>query len=343
MIAAALLGGIAYETLGSYIDRRRYPPRGRIVTDGSLRLHIDEQGAGTPAVVLEAGIAASSLSWTLVQPEIAKFTRVLSYDRAGLGWSSACPVPRTLAAMLKEFDFLLSAAVVQPPYILVGHSFGGLLVRAWASLHPDRVAGLLLVDPVSLEYWSECPRMERRRLLVGAHLARRGKFLSHFGIVRAALTALAGGGSVFPKAMGYTTAPLAMGALKSLAGQIRKLPPETWPLIRSHWSSAKCLGALAAYLECLPKAAHEALSMSPPPEIPMTVLSAADATEAELAERNAWVRASAHGSHKVIPNTGHWIPFERPDAVAEAVQELMGCRSEMSHPFELKLASGQAD
>ncbi|MGH9608782.1 MAG: alpha/beta fold hydrolase [Bryobacteraceae bacterium] len=323
LVLALLLGGMAYEKLGTSADRRRYPPPGRILSDGPLRLHINEQGTGTPAVILESGIAASSLSWTFIQPQIAKFTRVVSYDRAGLGWSGACTVPRTLAAMLKEFDFLLTAAALPPPYILVGHSYGGLLMRAWAALHPDRVAGLLLLDPVSLEYWSGCPWLERRRLLFGARLARRGRLLSHFGIVRAALMALSQGGRAFPKVMGYTTAPLAMGELESLAGEIRKLPRETWPLIRAHWSSAKCLGALAAYLECLPQTAHEALSMPVPPEIPMIVLSAANATEAELAERNSWVRASAEARHEAIPNTGHWIPFERPDAVVDAVEELV--------------------
>ncbi|MGH9584374.1 MAG: alpha/beta fold hydrolase [Bryobacteraceae bacterium] len=331
LLAALLFAGAAYETLGGYLDRRRFPPRGRILPAGSLRLHIDEQGAGTPAVILEAGIAASSLSWTLVQPLIAKFTRVVSYDRTGLGWSSGCSLPRTLPAMLNEFDSLLASAALPPPYILVGHSFGGLLVRAWAFHHPDRVAGLVFIDPVSLEYWGACPARERKRLAIGASLARRGKLLSRFGIVRAALAALAAGGKTLPMLIGRATARPAMSAMQRLAGEIRKLPPETWPVIRSHWSRAKCLGALAAYLDCLPQAAHEALAMPIPPAIPFIVLSAANATPAERAERNSWVQASAHARHELLPNTGHWIPFERPDAVVSAVEELV--RQSRRRPF----------
>lgn len=322
-MAGLLLVGVAYETLGSWVDSRRFPPRGRIVRAGRLCLHIDERGAGSPTVILEAGIAASSLSWTLVQPQIAKFTRVASYDRAGLGWSGGCQVPRTLKAMLGEFDALLSAAALPAPYILVGHSFGGLLVRAWAFHHPERVAGLVLVDPVSLDYWGGCPALERTRLDVGVYLARRGGLLSRFGIVRAALTALSAGGRRVPSLIGSAAAGPAMGVLEKLTGEIRKLPPETWPLIRSHWSRAKCLNALAAYLDCLPQAAREALAMPIPKEIPLVVLSAADATREELAEREAWVRASGEARHEVIEGTGHWIPFERPDAVVSAVEELV--------------------
>jgi pimeloyl-ACP methyl ester carboxylesterase len=323
-IAAALLAtGLAYEMLGAYVDRRRFPPRGRIVQAGSLRLHINEEGSGAPAVILESGIAASSLSWTLAQPEIAKFTRVVSYDRAGLGWSAACAAPRTLDAMLDEFDAMLEAAAVPPPYILVGHSFGGLLIRAWAFRHPDRTAGLILVDPVSLEYWGSCSQREQRRLATGVSLARRGKLLARFGIVRAALTALAAGGKRFPKLIGRATARRAMSTMETLVGEIRKLPPETWPIIRSHWSRSKCLNALAAYLACLPQAAAQAKAMPIPCGVPFIVLSAASATGAELAERNSWVNASGCGRHEVIPNTGHWIPLERPDAIVSAVEDLI--------------------
>lgn len=322
-IAALLLGGAAYETLGGWIDRHRFPPRGRILKAGSVWLHANEQGSGDPTVILESGIAASSLSWILVQPSIAKFTHAVSYDRAGLGWSSGCLEPRELHAMLDEFDALISAAALSPPFVLVGHSFGGLLMRAWTHRHPECVAGLVLVDPVSLEYWGKCSPIEMYRLSVGVSLARRGRFLSHFGVVRAALGALATGGKKFPVLIGRAAARAAMGTMEHLAGEIRKFPPEIWPIIRAHWSRAKCLSALSAYLDCLPRAAHEALTMPVPPDIPLIVLSAANATAEELSERDSWVRVSANGRHEIIPDTGHWIPFEQPEAVIAAVEDLV--------------------
>lgn len=321
-IAALLATGFAYEQLGDWVDSRRFPPPGRMVKAGRSELHIDESGGGAPTVFLEAGIAATSLSWRLVQPGVAKFARAVSYDRAGLGWSSACTTPRTLADMLAEFDAVVTAAGASPPCILVGHSFGGLLIRAWAFHHPDQVAGMVLVDPVSLEFWGSCPQNERTRLALGAMLARHGRLLSRVGIVRATLTALLHGGNRLSTLIGYATAGPAMGELKQLTGEITKLPPETWPIIRSHWSSAKCLGALGAYLECLPDAAEGALRKPPPPGIPLIILSAANATSAELAEREKWIELSGKGRHEVLPDTDHWIPFERPDAVIAAVEEL---------------------
>lgn len=324
-LAAALLAaaGAAYELVGGWIDSRRFPPRGRMVAAGLLELHVDDRGAGAPTVILEAGIAATSLSWCLVQPEIAGFARSVSYDRAGLGWSSRCQAPRTLSAMLSEFDSMLAAAAIPPPYILVGHSFGALLIRAWASGHPDKVAGMVMVDPVSLDYWGSCSRHERTRLALAAMLARQGRRLSRFGIVRGTLTMLLHGGNTPSKIIGYATAGPAMSVLKQLATEIGKLPPDTWPIIRSHWSCAKCLEALGAYLECLPQAAAEALRRPTPRGIPLTILSAANATPAELEERESWIEASGRGRHEIIPGTDHWIPFERPDVVVKAVEELV--------------------
>jgi pimeloyl-ACP methyl ester carboxylesterase len=157
-------GGV-YQAVGRYRDSQLYPPTGRIVDiGGGTRLHLVDAGSGTPTVILEAGIAASSLSWTLVQPEVAKFARVASYDRAGLGWSDAAGEPRAMERSGAELYALLEAASIPPPYILVGHSYGGLLVRAYAAMHPRDVAGLVLVDPVSIGHWCAASETQMRTL-----------------------------------------------------------------------------------------------------------------------------------------------------------------------------------
>jgi pimeloyl-ACP methyl ester carboxylesterase len=232
-------------------------------------------------------------------------------------------MPRTLETIFGEFETLLAAGAIFPPYILVGHSFGGLLMRAWAFRHPERVAGMVLIDPASLEYWGACSESERQRLSLGAGLARRGRDLSHFGIVRATLTALLHGGGTLSVLIGRAAARPAMGELERLTGEIRKLPPETWPVVRAHWSRAKCLEALAAYLDCLPKVAKEARAIPTVTGIPTIVLSAANATPAELAERDSWLKAAGVGCHQVIPGTDHWIPWDRPDVVVAAVKALV--------------------
>lgn len=103
-------------------------------------------GEGSPTVVLEAGLGGTTLDWVLVQPAVAAFTRVCSYDRGGYGWSEPSPSRRTAQAIVTELERLLDYARLPPPYVLVGHSFGGLVVQLFARERPAKTAGLVLVD-----------------------------------------------------------------------------------------------------------------------------------------------------------------------------------------------------
>lgn len=119
---------------------------GKLVDIGGYRLHIDCKGKGEPPVMMDAGLAHGAYTWDLVMPEVARFTRVCSYDRAGVGDSDRGKRPRTSQQIVAELAALLKKVKLKPPYILVGHSFGGMNVRLYASQHPDQVAGLVLVD-----------------------------------------------------------------------------------------------------------------------------------------------------------------------------------------------------
>jgi pimeloyl-ACP methyl ester carboxylesterase len=137
-----------------------FPPPGKLVDVGGWRLHLNctgEARASQPTVILEAGSGDFSVEWSLVQPGVARFARVCSYDRAGDGWSELGPHPRTMHQIVYELHTLLDKAGVKPPLVLVGHSYGGLLVRLYASTYPAEVAGMVLVEGGADDPWRMLP------------------------------------------------------------------------------------------------------------------------------------------------------------------------------------------
>lgn len=149
-IAAFLLVGVS--TVANGQKESTSPPLsppGQLIDLGGWRLHLNCLGPASPSkptVVLEAGAGDFSVDWTLVQPAIAGLARVCSYDRAGSGWSELGPRPRTFHQIVWELHTLLSKAGVKPPFVLVGHSYGGWLVRLYASTYPTDVVGMVLVE-----------------------------------------------------------------------------------------------------------------------------------------------------------------------------------------------------
>lgn len=318
-----LAAGLLYQRIGHSLDRRRVPRPGALVKGSYGTIHLHRQGTGFPVVVLEAGIAGTSLGWAIVQPRIAEFTAVCSYDRLGLGWSTPIDRPRTVANMTAELHDALRAAEIRPPYVLVGHSFGGLLMRAFAQRYPELSSALVLVDPVSVEQWSDASDAEHHRLRRGIKLSRRGQLLARVGVVRATLALLASGSRIVPKLIGRTAAPGASKFLDRLVGQIRRLPKEVWPAIQCHWSDPKCYAGMAEYLRALPKCAKEAASIDLPAHLKQVILSADTATPAELAERDRWAAASTCATHLRLTGTGHWIQLDQPDALIDIIRDVV--------------------
>jgi len=120
-------------------------PTGKLINIGGFRLHLNCKGSGSPTIVMESGAGDFSFDWSLVQPEVARFTRVCTYDRAGYAWSDAGPMPRTMQQVAVELHTLLHKSGEKSPYIFVGHSLGGLIVRVYANRYPKEVAGMVLV------------------------------------------------------------------------------------------------------------------------------------------------------------------------------------------------------
>lgn len=187
MITIVLLG-ITYQALFTILDQRRYRvPPGKLVDVGGYKLHVQVMGAtkeNSPTVIMDAGVGNNSLDWQLVQPEIAQRARVISYDRAGYGWSDDGTEPRTPERVVEELHQLLQRAEIEPPYLMVGHSFGGIYVRLFAEQYPDEVVGLVLVEsshPDMIKTINTGPELKR---------LRRVAVFKKFGIVRAMLPRL---------------------------------------------------------------------------------------------------------------------------------------------------------
>jgi pimeloyl-ACP methyl ester carboxylesterase len=137
--------------------KAKYPPPGTLVDIGGYHLHILCEGTGSPTVIMESGLADPSMMWELVRPEIAKTTRVCVYDRAGLGWSDPSPKPRTAENIVEELHTLLTKAEIAGPYVLVGHSIGGVYMRLYAQTYPNEVTGMVLIDSSHEEQMLRAP------------------------------------------------------------------------------------------------------------------------------------------------------------------------------------------
>jgi pimeloyl-ACP methyl ester carboxylesterase len=184
VLVVLLLGaGWAFEHVSESADGRLKPP-GKLVEIGGRKMHLDCIGAGAPTVVLEPGAGEFALLVTPLQRRVALFTRVCSYDRAGYGWSDPAPAGRTIDARARDLERLLAAGGVRGPYVMVGASYGGFLVRSFARQQPGEVAGMVLVDAAEERVvFTHLPLFQKA---VAAQ--RFAGLLSEFGLTRLAVT-----------------------------------------------------------------------------------------------------------------------------------------------------------
>jgi pimeloyl-ACP methyl ester carboxylesterase len=259
--------------------------------------------------VLDSALAATSLSWSEIQPRLAEWTRVVSYDRAGFGWSDASPVPRTVENMVEELDQLLSAADVEPPYVLVGHSFGGWVAQLYASRHRSNVCGLILVDSPHPRTWKDPDAAQASRVVRGARLARRAAWCARFGWMR--LMFLLERVRVFGE----------HGRVAELLG---KTPLAIRRQLRTFWVQPKTLEALASQIENAPASAAKVFEeTSELGEMPLVVLTAANPDSTRLDDQLQTTALSRSGRHVIASGSGHWIPLEEPELIVDAVRDVL--------------------
>jgi pimeloyl-ACP methyl ester carboxylesterase len=288
------------------------PPIGRLVDVGGYRLHLACQGEGSPTVVMEAAIGETGLLWSLVQPAVARSTRACVYDRAGLGWSDPSPKPRTAAVLVEQLRALLHTADVAGPYVLVGHSFGGLLVRLYAARYPEEVAGLVLVDSAHEEQYLRAHR-EIRKLVPQVEEHARQQFEG--------LKALIAGGSLDPAML-----PIPPQLPAAAADTFRALVAASPQHVDTFMAEQQAVGTIHAEL-----AAARITSLG---DVPLVVLSHGQpmampglAPEVNQANERLWqdlqAELSSRGRLVVAQDSGHNIQLERPQLVTDAIAEVV--------------------
>lgn len=352
VFAALLAAGVLYQRVGLARQRRQFAPPGQLIDVGGHRLHAACRGTGSPLVIFESGIAASSLSWSLVAPAVATFTRTCAYDRAGLAWSeapssetpssraassgaSSSGVPSTQATSSLVWSFdrivndlcaLLDHVGPHEKYVLVGHSFGSFVVRAFAMRRPEQVAGLVLVDPAT--EWLTASTHRTRLLRGGQQLSRVGAMLAHLGVVRACLALLTGGAPAAPRQFVKIFGPTAAHTLERLVGEVRKLPPELHPAVRALWCQSKCFHAMAGHMSVLERGDPliSITNVTPRRDIPVVVLSGGNQPPEQLAAHRRMADASDRGRHVIAARSAHWIQFDEPELIVEAIKDIINGR-----------------
>lgn len=305
---------------------QRIIPENLSVDVGGHRLHLSCAGSGSPAVVFDAALGASSLSWSLVQPETARFTRACAYDRAGFGWSEAGPLPRTAGAIAAELRAVLERAAVPPPYVLVGHSFGALVVRVFAGRHPERTVGLVLVDPAHPEEWLDPEDDARQKIARGTRLCRYGEAAARLGVARV-VSALVRLGALTPARalVGLVSRGGLSRADEEILAPVWKLPPEARRPLSHFWTQPKFYQALGSQIASICESAREVQEapLARLAAIPVTVISAATSGERRVALHEALARRSNFGRHVVARNSGHWVPLDEPSVVIDAIRDVV--------------------
>jgi pimeloyl-ACP methyl ester carboxylesterase len=287
LIGVTALTGTTYQWLATRKELATTPPPGHLVDIGGYRLHLWCIGDGAPVVILDTGLGGSTADWGFVQPDVARFTRVCSYDRAGMGYSDPGPSPRTARRIASELARLLARSGIDGPAVFVGASIAGFDVRLFASDYPERAAGLVLVDASHEDQAHELPRM-----------ARFVPLLSTIGVLR-----------LFGVSFGQR--------IESLAPSVRQFARAT---------SFRAVGYQAAADEIIHirESASEVRSSRRKLTIPILVVTGgrgADENWRQLQRDQASL--SERGCLVIAQQSGHVVSVDQPDVVVNAIRTVV--------------------
>jgi len=321
-VAATLAtAGFLYQLIGSHRDRLRFAGDGRWIKIGPrCSLYLLEKGSGGPTVLFEAGIAATNLNWFHIQETVSQFTYTASYDRCGLGWSSPCRTPRTPANIAVELHSLLQGAKIKPPYILVGHSFGGLVMRRFALLYPEEVTSILLVDPMRCEEWPPLNPKRQSEVDRGRRLSSYAIPIARLGLARLAVTSLlCRSGRISGQLAGAAGAG-GRHVLDRVTEEVGKMPREVWPVVAAHWSRPGYYAGMRSHVEAVPDSVREMQDAEPIRQTPVLVLTPGKSTP--LSDEQL-ARIGDNVQQIIAPASAHWIHLDEPDLVIDSIREMV--------------------
>lgn len=324
LVAGLVAVGFLYQWIGGHRDRRRFAGNGRWVSiSPGYKLFVLEKGSkrsSGPTVLFEAGIAATNLNWFHIQEIVARFTGTASYDRGGLGWSSPCRTARTPGNIAIELHDMLQGAGIKPPYILVGHSFGGLVMRRFALLFPEEIASVLLVDPMRCEEWPPLNPSKQAELDRGTKLSGFAIPIARFGLARLAVTSLLCRGGLIAGRLAGVAGHGGRHVLGRVTHEVGKMPSEVWPIVAAHWSRPGYYRGMRNHVAAVPDSVREMLATDPIHSIPVLVLTPGKSTPLSAENLD---RIGDNVQQVIAEESAHWIHLDEPDLVIDSIREMV--------------------
>lgn len=290
VLLVLILAGVIYESLAEAADKKAYPPPGQMVDVGGYRLHINCTGNGSPTVVIDTGWGDASAGWGWVQPEVAKSTRICTYDRAGMGWSEVSPQPRTSREFAKELHTLLANANEPGPFVLVGHSLAGYTMRVYAHDYPEEVVGLVLIDPQNLSTSGVAnpqPAPKPGKTSLPALIAR-------------------------------------IGLVRLLSGVNQDLPPQDQKAYKALSVAPRWVQTALDESRGMTEGGAQAREVTTLGDLPLILLSRGKDMDADSAASQArYLQLSTNSEHLIADHSGHSIQIEQPEAAVSAILKMV--------------------
>jgi pimeloyl-ACP methyl ester carboxylesterase len=320
LLLLGLFGGMTYQKAGERRDGRLHPPPGKFVDLGTHRLHLLEEGRGSPTIILEAGLMSTNLSWTDIRHKLGESYRVVTYDRAGLGWSDIGPMPRTAERIVEELHSLLGRVAIPPPYVLVGHSFGGLTMPLFAARYPEKISGMVLVDPVMPAEWNPPSEHDLKRANIGSKVCRRAALLSRVGVIRFVASLL----NSRAKNVASHIVRLISRGTPADSGTVSSpwfwnLPPNERQMASVFWVQEKFCNTIASQLENLPESARRIAELDNLCDKPVVILSATSTPPKRREQHILISQRLPQGRHLLADKSSHWIMQDQPELVLGAI------------------------